>query len=126
MASLYFTVLFIVRGSATSEVETKTWFSAPNYRGTWDIIVSCILTLIICVWSALHLNVPVDSSTLTQRNLRRTRWIVLGIFAPELVVSSAFAQYLTARWLRRKILEDVKYRKAEVRDSMAWKRYTLA
>ncbi|KAF2006515.1 hypothetical protein P154DRAFT_600371 [Amniculicola lignicola CBS 123094] len=96
----------------SSSDEPISWFSAPNLRGTWDIIVSCVLTLTICVWSALHLNVPVEGSTLLQRNFRRTRWIILGIFAPEVVVSSAFAQYLTARWLRREILEDSKYRKA--------------
>ncbi|KAF2476135.1 uncharacterized protein BDR25DRAFT_212634 [Lindgomyces ingoldianus] len=105
--------LLTVRYAASSSVETTAWTSAPNFRGTWDLLVSCVLTLTICVWSALHLNVPTEDSTLAQRNLRRTRWILLGIFAPELVVSTAFAQYLTARWLRREILEDLKYRKAE-------------
>ncbi|KAF2868675.1 hypothetical protein BDV95DRAFT_630407 [Massariosphaeria phaeospora] len=103
----------LVRHSRSSEVPTTAWFSAPNFRSTWDLLVSCVLTLTICVWSALHLNVPGENSTLTQRNLRRMRWIFLGIFAPELVVSTAFAQYLTAKWLRREILGDVKYRTAE-------------
>ncbi|ORY15728.1 hypothetical protein BCR34DRAFT_558444 [Clohesyomyces aquaticus] len=109
-ALLFFMVRHVV---SSSVVETATWTSAPNLRGTSDLLVSCILTLTICVWSALHLNVPTSDSTLRQRNLRRTKWIILGIFAPELVVSTAFAQYLTARWLRREILEDLKYRKAE-------------
>ncbi|KAF2174901.1 hypothetical protein K469DRAFT_724937 [Zopfia rhizophila CBS 207.26] len=92
------------------------WTSAPNFRGTWDLLVSCVLTLTICVWSALHLNVPTANSTLKQRNLRRTKWIFLGIFAPELVVSTAFAQYLTASWLQREILKDVSYRKVEYQE----------
>lgn len=92
-------IFFLIRHAASTDVETITWFSAPNFRGTWDLIVSCVLTLTICVWSALHLNVPTEGSTLKQRNLRRTRWILLGIFAPELVVSTAFAQFLTAKWL---------------------------
>ena len=110
------TIVVLVRSAAsTSTVETTGWTSAPNFRGTWEILVDCVLTLTICVWSALHLNVPTADSTLTQRNLRRTRWILFGIFAPELVVSTAFAQYLTAKWLRREILEDSRHRKGEVR-----------
>lgn len=101
-----------IRGasSADSAVEVA-WYSAPNYRGTWDLIVSCVLTLMICVWSALHLNVPVKQSKLKDRNVRRLRWILLGIFAPEVVVSTAFAQYLTARWLLSEIRGDIEYRK---------------
>lgn len=105
--------IFFAHKAASSSVDTLGYYSAPNFRGTWDLLVGCVLTLTVCVWSALHLNVPIESS-LTRRNLRRIRWILLGLFAPELVVSSAFAQYLTARWLRREILADVKYRKAEV------------
>ncbi|KAF2107619.1 hypothetical protein BDV96DRAFT_653694 [Lophiotrema nucula] len=106
-------VVLIRSAASTSTVETTGWTSAPNFRGTWDILVSCVLTLAICVWSALHLNVPTADSTLAQRNLRRTRWILLGIFAPEWVVSTAFAQYLTAKWLRREISEDNRHRKGQ-------------
>lgn len=105
-------LLYFVRyASSTSAVAEVTWYSAPNFRGTWDLVASCVLTLVICVWSALHLNVPVIGSKLKDRNLRRLRWILLGIFAPEVVVSTAFAQYLTARWLMHEIQGDVKYRR---------------
>lgn len=105
-------LLSFVRGvfSSASAAEV-TWYSAPNFRGTWDLIISCVLTLMICVWSALHLNVPTKQSKLRERNIRRVRWVLLGIFAPEVVVSTAFAQYLTARWLRNEIREDIKYRR---------------
>ncbi|KAH7138512.1 hypothetical protein B0J11DRAFT_17099 [Dendryphion nanum] len=105
-------IALFTQAAVSSDVETATtsWHSATNERSTWDLISSCVLTLTICVWSALHLNVPTENSTRTQRNLRRARWIVLGIFAPELVVSSAFAQYLTAKWLLREIQKDAKHR----------------
>ncbi|PVH98392.1 hypothetical protein DM02DRAFT_630335 [Periconia macrospinosa] len=95
---------------ASTEVELTSWYNPPNFRGTWDLLASCVLTLTLCVWSALHLNVPTEESKLRQRNLKRARWIVLGIFAPELVVSTAFAQFLTASWLRREIQKDVECR----------------
>jgi len=34
------------------------WVSEPQYRGTASILYSCIVTLILCVYSALHPNVP--------------------------------------------------------------------
>lgn len=105
-------LLCFVRGASSATAATEVaWYPAPNYRGTWDLIVSCVLTLTICVWSALHLNVPVKQSKLRDRNVRRLRWILLGIFAPEVVVSTAFAQYLTARWLMNEIQGDIMYRK---------------
>lgn len=107
--------VFAHRGaSAEGDAPLTGWYEPPNERGTWDIIVSCVLTLTICVWSALHLNVPTEESKLAERNYRRARWIALGLFAPELVVSTAFGQFLTASWLRREIRKDVLYRKEHV------------
>lgn len=113
---LLVTLVLLVQSALSSSQDNDqvAWFPAPNYRGTWDLIISCILTLTICVWSALHLNVPPENSRLRDRNLMRLRWIVIGIFAPELVVSTAFAQYLTARWLQKEIRKDLAYRKENV------------
>lgn len=111
MLIAYIPLLFVQGARSTSAVVEVAWHSAPNERGTWDLVVSCVLTLMICVWSALHLNVPTHHSRLRDRNIRRLRWILLGIFAPEVVVSTAFAQYLTARWLLKEIQGDIEYRK---------------
>lgn len=119
MLVLCLVAILFARRSASADGNTPLtgWYEPPNERGTWDIIVSCVLTLTICVWSALHLNVPTEDSKLQERNYRRARWIVLGLFAPELVVSTAFGQFLTARWLRREIRKDVEYRKEHVRQA---------
>ncbi|KAF1955233.1 hypothetical protein CC80DRAFT_90362 [Byssothecium circinans] len=119
MIFLLFTASLLIPRAASTDEELIAWYEPPNERGTWDIIVSCVLTLTVCVWSALHLNVPTEGSTLAERNKRRGRWILLGIFAPELVVSTAFAQFLTASWLKREIKKDVEFRKKEGPDP-AW------
>lgn len=69
----------------------------PKGRGTVGIILSCLVTLALCVWSALHLNVRMKSETRAQRYLRYGKWILLGTFIPELVVLSAWKQWLSAK-----------------------------
>jgi hypothetical protein len=81
----------------------------PKGRGTVGIVISCLVTLALCVCSALHLNVPLKSETTIQRYLRYVKWILLGTFIPELVVLSAWKQWLSAKSMNyqmRKILAE--------------------
>lgn len=77
----------------------------PNQRGTSSLIISCLLTLVLCVWSALHLNVPHPDDTIWYRFWVNTRWILTGVYAPELVVFTAWRQWSSARILGRKVRE---------------------
>ena len=71
----------------------------PNGRGTASLVISCLLTLVLCVWSALHLNVPSQGQTPLQSIFVNARWIVAGVYAPELVVFTAWRQWSSARLL---------------------------
>ena len=71
----------------------------PNGRGTLSLMISCVLTLVLCVWSALHLNVPSSSQTALTSLMTQFRWIVAGIYAPELVVFTAWRQWSSAKLL---------------------------
>lgn len=51
----------------------------PDQRGTYTLVISCLLTLILCVWSALHLNVPHPHDTIWYRFWVNTRWILTGV-----------------------------------------------
>lgn len=75
----------------------------PNSRGTYSLVISCLLTLILCVWSALHLTVPHPDDTIWYRFWVNTRWILTGVYAPELVVFTAWRQWSSARILGRKV-----------------------
>lgn len=61
----------------------------PNGRGTTSLVISCLLTLLLCVWSALHLNVPRQEEPLLAHFWVNIRWIITGIYASELVVFTA-------------------------------------
>lgn len=77
----------------------------PNGRGTSSLVISCLLTLLLCVWSALHLNVPHQYQTRAETVLANVRWIIVGIYAPELVVFTAWRQWSSARILGRIVKE---------------------
>ena len=80
-----------------SKNETVGWQSDPDGRGTFTLVSSCIFTLTICVYSAMHLNVPPRGESVPNFWLRNIRWALLGIFGPELVVFIAWKQYLSAK-----------------------------
>lgn len=70
--------------------------SSASYRGTLDIVWSCVLTLTACIYTALHLNIPGNTSQ--QRQLwRKVGWAALALIAPEIVVYAAFEQFIRAR-----------------------------
>ncbi|QDS72988.1 hypothetical protein FKW77_008877 [Venturia effusa] len=86
------------------------WVSTPNVRGTADIVFTCLATISLCVYTALHLNVPKQGSTAVDELLRKAKWVAVGIFAPEVVVYSAFVQLRTVIVFRnsmQKILQKV-------------------
>ena len=68
-----------------------TWQPEPSQRGTWGILSSCILTTFLCVWTAVHPNVPAIGQNYSQF-WRKLYWLCLGLFAPELVTYAAWYQ----------------------------------
>ena len=87
---------------------TAGWVSDPDTRGTFRLILSCLIILSLCVWSALHLNVPAPKESSLKRLGRKTLWVIMGVLAPEFVLFTAFSQWrvttnATREW--NKILE---------------------
>ncbi|KAI4629256.1 uncharacterized protein J4E87_003518 [Alternaria ethzedia] len=72
------------------------WVSSPNERGTIDILWSCIVTVFLCSWSSLFLNVP-DKNDFRSYMSTKLPWVAFTIFFPELLASFAQVQYLSAR-----------------------------
>lgn len=83
----------------SSEPQFLTYVGDPNGRGTLSLVISCLLTLVLCVWSALHLNVPLRADTRLHYIFVNIRWIITGVYAPELVVFTAWRQWSSARIL---------------------------
>ncbi|KAL9107929.1 MAG: hypothetical protein Q9227_007251 [Pyrenula ochraceoflavens] len=77
--------------------ETVGWVLESSYRGTSNIIWSCVLVIFTAVWTVLHLNVPAPRDGFIKIVFRRFRWVVLSILAPDLLTLTAASQWDAAR-----------------------------
>jgi hypothetical protein len=88
--------------TALQTMDAPPWVSTAEFRGTMDILQTCILTLFACVYTALHLDVPARTNFLSLL-ARKTKWVFTTLFAPEMVIYLAGDQFMQARRLRRKL-----------------------
>lgn len=92
----------------------------PDTRGTVGLLVSSILTLVLCVYTAIHLNVCDERKVrirlrlcningpefrLSRESLYKFCWILIALFAPEFVLYSAYNQWQAARKLCKEVKE---------------------
>ncbi|RMJ15938.1 hypothetical protein CDV36_004382 [Fusarium kuroshium] len=94
--------------STLRAVVVPNWVNSPNVRGTMDILQSCLLTLVACIYTALHLNVP-EKTAWYQILWSKTQWVALTLFAPEIVLYMA-ADQLQRAWALRRKLRDLQSR----------------
>jgi len=104
-------------GNASS-AKTR-WEPEPTRRGTFGILSTSIITLGLCIWTAVHLNLPAldeapwdwvcrrrlwkDSWSWPGQTLRKAVWTILGFLAPEMVAFAAYRQYKDASSLSAKM-----------------------
>lgn len=92
------------------------WHSTDCGRGTSDILWSCLSTILLCVWTVIHLPVPCcsrfEDGKLVSGEPSRSRrnWIirsgivpaVISVIAPEFLTYTAIFELAEAWYLRRK------------------------
>ncbi len=88
--------------TALKKIHGPTWVDTPQIRGTATILWSCLLTLLACVYTVLHLNVPAKRGGLKfLRN--KILWMLAALVAPEVLVYMASSQFFKAWRLRREL-----------------------
>ncbi|KAL8991759.1 MAG: hypothetical protein Q9169_007676 [Polycauliona sp. 2 TL-2023] len=94
-----FAFFLTVKAATTdhSKEPRQGWTSQPDGRGTLDIIWTCSLTMGLCSWSIICINMP---------GLNESKWLVLwrkfalsalGIMCPEVLLSMGASQWVGAR-----------------------------
>lgn len=112
--------------------ETVNFVASAGVRGTFDILWSCLFTILACTWSIQHLNIPeqrdrhketskrwgatfwYDTVWAMKRFWTNFKWMVIAILAPEMILGKAIADLMTARDLTQNMRE-----RAE-KDGMEW------
>ena len=96
---------------------TAYWKSGPNERGTLNVLSTCVLTLVLCAYTCLHLNIPEHKKTSLWKQFRlRAIWVVIGLAAPEVVAFIAFRQWLFARNFERQMNDRLNLNKSGASD----------
>lgn len=80
-----------------NNTELLGFVPSPTGRGTLDILRSCLVTLVICLWTCLHLNLPPPASTALGNLRRRLKWMAITAIAPEYVAALAINEFFIAR-----------------------------
>jgi hypothetical protein len=65
------------------------WQANPARRGSLDILLNCVFTILACTWSIQHLNIPGPGDTWREELLRKIKWTLATIVLPELVITQA-------------------------------------
>lgn len=104
----------VAGASGNISTNTITWEPQPQRRGTFGILTTCFVTLALCTWKIVHLNLPgvcpdadlpwsawwKPGTTRSMRHrlvhifgghqlTRQIGWLLIGLFAPELVCNSS-------------------------------------
>jgi len=89
-----------------SDFKHAQWVSENNNRGTWSLVQTCLITLGLCVYSAVHLNCFQADCPQWMKYVVRGKWLVVALLAPEFIVFNAWSQrrqaVRLARILRRR------------------------
>ncbi|KAI5810408.1 hypothetical protein BZA77DRAFT_254877 [Pyronema omphalodes] len=83
-----------------------SWVAEPKERGTMSLLSSCTFTMFLCVYTAVHLNVPPPGEKKRYFYLRKAKWVLVALLAPEVVLYTAWSQWREARWLQTQNPQD--------------------
>jgi Na+/alanine symporter len=89
--------------TTTPSQHAYSWVEEPKQRGTFAILSLCFTTIIICVWSAVHLDIPKTRHSSTHRFLTRVVWMLIALNAPELLLLLAINQRIDAHVLNTRV-----------------------
>jgi hypothetical protein len=93
--------------------------SSPDTRGTLGVLWSCLFTIVAYTLTIQHLNVPKQRGTRnpgwrgdlkwsTKDALRSLKWMLITIFAPEILVAKGWDDVVSTRKIYRKLRDQAK------------------
>ena len=83
----------LIFGNGTDIVR---WEPSSQRRGTFDILMTCIITMLLCVWTAVHLNVS-PPGDIWKPGFRKIGWLILALIGPEFVAYTAWYVFVAIK-----------------------------
>ncbi|KAF2258852.1 hypothetical protein CC78DRAFT_593600 [Lojkania enalia] len=77
------------------------WVSGPKSRGTLSLVFSCVITLFLCVWTTVQVNIEPPEN----ESIRKLGWSFVALVVPEGVMAIAAYERKVASLLRKKVNE---------------------
>ena len=93
--SFVYRTIMVISTALTGARIVARWVSGGDVRGTWDILSSCLGTIVICTCSAFHDDVPHTRPENRRRVfalLELGRYMPIFLLLPEVLPSVAFEQ----------------------------------
>lgn len=81
--------------TALSTIPVTGWVMSPTVRGTLDIVLTSVVTLLACIWSVLHLNIPANTGRYSAF-LSKLPWVFIALLFPDTVIAVAVGEFLEA------------------------------
>ena len=85
---------------------TTGWQDSPNGRGTFDILKTCIGTIILLCWSSVCPNVPSIKGGYWVQFAAKLNLFLLAMLGPDFVFAIALGQFNAALRARRDLREE--------------------
>jgi len=82
--------------TTTPSSPSASWVEEPNQRGTYAILSLCASTMTICIWSAVHYGIPITRQSFICYILYSARWMLIALFAPEVLLYGAVCERIDA------------------------------
>ncbi|KAJ5123494.1 hypothetical protein N7448_009591 [Penicillium atrosanguineum] len=82
---------------STNTTGNLGWVAEPDGRGTWAILSTCSLTIVLCCWSSVYPNIPSRSDGAFKRGLGKINLFLIGLLGPEFLLVIALGQWSSAR-----------------------------
>ena len=79
----------------------QTCICPADQRSIWDIVWSCLATIFACSWVSVHPNIPAPHEAQWRIFLRRLELVFWAVIGPEMIITWALRQWLSARRLEK-------------------------
>lgn len=99
-----FMAVWVLNVQAKDEMLVHGWVPEPHGRGTYSILWSCLATIFLCTWSALHLDIPKRHGRWFLL-FRKVSWMLVALIMPEYIVAKSAITFLTGRNLFKYLAE---------------------